>query len=228
MSNQKGTQLRRMVAIAMFAAMAYVAMLLIHVKVSFLTLDVKDALIALCGLYFGPVAALVVAILVPVLELFTVSSTGFYGLIMNILGSVAFSLTASLIYKWKKTFVGAIVALLSSVFVTTGAMLLANLFITPYYMGVAVAQVRALIPSLLLPFNVLKATLNAGVVLLLYKQLSLALRRARVLPARTEGEQTSTKGKLRSWLVALVACLLIAASVVVIFVVLGGKITFGV
>ena len=57
---------------------------------------------------------------------------------------------------------------------------------------------------------------------------SLALRRARVLPTRTEGEKAGNKSKLRSIIVALAACLLIAASIVVIFVVLGGKITFGV
>ena len=226
MSQQNGKKLRRMITIALFAALAYVAMLLLHIKVSFLTLDVKDAVITLCGLYFGPLAALIVSVIVPLLELVTVSTTGFYGLIMNILGSVAFSVTASLIYKWKKTFWGAIVALVSAVAATTGVMLLANLLITPYYMGVGVAEVWALIPTLLLPFNAVKAVLNAGVVLLLYKQLSGALRKARVLPAPTE--QATSRNPLRSILVLVAAGVIIAACVTVIFVVLGGKITFGV
>ncbi len=226
MPDQNGKKLRRMITIALFAALAYVAMLLLHIKVSFLTLDVKDAVIALCGLYFGPLAALIVSVIVPLLELVTVSSTGFYGLIMNILGSVAFSVTASLLYKWKKTFLGAIVALVSATAAMTGVMLLANLLITPFYMGVSVAEVWALIPTLLLPFNVVKALLNAGVVLLLYKQLSGALRRARVLPPL--GEQAASRNVMRSVTVFLVACLLIAACVLVIFFVLGGKISFGV
>ncbi len=227
MPNQNGKKLRRMITIALFAALAYVAMLLLHIKVSFLTLDVKDAVITLCGLYFGPLAALIVSVIVPLLELVTVSSTGFYGLIMNILGSVAFSVTASLLYKWKKTFLGAIVALASATAAMTGVMLLANLLITPYYMGVSVAEVWALIPTLLLPFNAVKALLNAGVVLLLYKQLSGALRRARVLPPVGE-QRTGKRNTLRSLLVILAACLLIAACVLVIFFVLGGKISFGV
>lgn len=224
--NEQGKKLRRIVMIALFAAMAYAAMLLIHIKVSFLTLDVKDAIITLCGLYFGPLAALVVSIVVPLLELLTVSDTGVYGLIMNILGSVSFSVTASLIYKWKKTFFGAILALFSAACVMTGVMLLANLFITPYYMGVAASEVRALIPTLLLPFNALKATVNVGVVLLLYKQLSRALRRAKVLPeaVRTGNENRNV---LRSVLVATVAVCLIVASLCLIFAVLGGKIGFG-
>ena len=224
--NEQGKRLRRIVMIALFAAMAYVAMLLIHVKVSFLTLDVKDAIITLCGLYFGPLSALIVSIVVPLLELVTVSDTGVYGLIMNILGSVAFSVTASLIYRWKKTFFGAILALWSAAFVMTGVMLLANLFITPYYMGVSASEVRALIPTLLLPFNVLKSLVNAGVVLLLYKQLSRALRRAKVLPSQEE-VTAPQRGKLRSVLVAVVAIQLILISLFVIFAVLGGRIGFG-
>ncbi len=226
MNQTNAKKLRSMIVIALFAAMAYVAMLLIHIKVSFLTLDVKDAVITLCGLYFGPVAALAVSVIVPLLELITVSSTGFYGLIMNILGSVAFSLTASLLYKWKKTFWGAIMALVAAMATTTGVMLLANLLITPYYMGVTVSEVWALIPTLLLPFNAVKATLNAGVVLLLYKQLSGALRRARVLPASVR-EGSGERHVLRSALVIVAACVLIAACVAVIFFVLGGKISFG-
>lgn len=226
MQNQNGKKLRRMITIALFAALAYVAMLVLHIKVSFLTLDVKDAVITLCGLYFGPLAALIVSVIVPLLELITVSSTGFYGLIMNILGSVAFSVTASLLYKWKKTFLGAIIALVSAVCAMTGVMLLANLLITPYYMGVSVAEVWGLIPTLLLPFNAVKALLNAGVVLLLYKQLSGALRRAHVLSGT--GEQGTKRNALRSIIVLLVAALVIAACVLVIFFVLGGKISLGV
>ena len=82
---------------------------------------------------------------------------------MNILGSVAFSVTASLVYKWKKSFLGAILALTSAAFVVTGVMMLANLVVTPYFMGVDVATVRGMIPKLLLPFNLLKAIVNVGV-----------------------------------------------------------------
>ena len=219
-----------MVIVAMFAAMAYVAMLAIHIKVSFLTMDVKDAVITLCGLYFGPVSALTISVLVPLLELITVSDTGFYGLIMNILGSISFSVTASLIYRWKKSFLGAIMALVSAACAMTGVMLLANLLITPYYMGVSAETVRGLIPTLLLPFNLLKALINVGVVLLLYKQLSRALRRAGVL-AGSASSSAPCNGvhacRLRSVLVAVSAVTLIAVSLLLIFLVLGGSFDLG-
>ena len=239
MQTKHSQKIRRMVVLAMFAALAYVVMLVIHIKVPpFLTLDVKDTVITLCGLYFGPLAALLISVLVPVLEL-TVSDTGWYGLVMNILGSAAFSVTASLIYKWKKTLSGAITGLVSAVFVMTGVMLLANLFITPYYMGVAVADVRAMIPALLLPFNLIKAVLNVGLVLLLYKHIGLALRKAGFLPRKAisasemgvdEGEGALAPQRTVFWRTAAVsamAVLLIAVSMVVIFVVLDGSFGFG-
>lgn len=235
-TTKNAQKIRRMVVIGMFAAMAYVAMLAIHIKVSFLTLDVKDAVITLCGLYFGPLSALIISVIVPLIEFATVSDTGLYGLIMNILGSVAFSVTASLIYKWKKSFLGAILALTSAAFVVTGVMMLANLVVTPYFMGVDVATVRGMIPKLLLPFNLLKAIVNVGVVLLLYKHLSTALRKAGLLPRRTfaqkqaAGAQANAAKKPSRWRivgVSIAAVLLITGSLLIIFLVLGGNVGFG-
>ena len=230
---KRGEAIRRMVMIAMFCAMAYVAMLVIHIKVGFLTLDVKDAVITLCGLCFGPVSALIVSVVVPVFEL-AVSSTGYYGLIMNILGSVAFSVTASLIYKYKKTLWGAVVALLSGAFLMIAVMLAANLFVTPYYMGVTAEAVREMIPTLLFPFNLLKAIANVGVVLLLYKPVSRALRKGGFLPRRVVKEEkgnealAKSKSRFTTVIVAVVALLLIAASMVLIFTVFDGVFDFGI
>ncbi len=229
--------LRRLTCIAMFAAMAYVLMLVVHIKISFLTFDLKDAVITLCGLYFGPLSALAVSVVVPLIEFATVSDTGIYGLIMNILGSVSFSVTASLIYKYKKTLFGAILGLVSGAFLMVAVMLVANLFITPLFMaaqGMTTASVRAMIPKLLFPFNTLKAAVNVGLVLLLYKTLSRALHRAGVLPRRaapsTDAPATGTpaaKSRTVTYVIFAVAVLLIAASMLLIFKVFDGKINFG-
>lgn len=225
--------IRRMIIIALFCAMAYVVMLVTHnIKVAFLSLDAKDAVITLCGLCFGPLSALIVSIIVPVFEL-AVSSTGYYGLIMNILGSVSFSVTASLIYKYKKTLFGAIAALLSAAFVMIAVMLTANLFITPLFMaanGMTTTTVREMIPTLLFPFNLLKAITNVGIVLLLYKPTSRALRRTGFLPYRRSGAAAQAKpaGKmLVSVIVSTVAVLLIVISMVLIFTVFQGTFDFG-
>ena len=252
MKTTASARLRRIVMVGFFAAMAYVVMLVIHFPVMFLTLDVKDAIMCLCGLYFGPVAGVLLAVLVPLLEFATVSSTGLYGLIMNILGSVAFVLPTAVIYRYRKTFGGAIIGILSGVFAMIAVMLVANLIVTPYFMGATVDTVVNMIPRLLLPFNAVKAVLNAAIVLLLYKPLSRILRRTGFLTSKKSAQapifatETGIEPSVcdngpqnaenapkkyfpwRSVAVTAIAALLIAASLIVILVVLEGKFTFGV
>lgn len=217
------TRIKKLTAIAMFSAMAYVCVYFLRIPVQFLTLDIKDSLIVLCALLFGPVSGAAVAVMVPFLELITFSDTGVYGLIMNILSSMSLSVTASMIYRYKKSMMGAVIGLASGVFVMTAVMMLANLLITPYYMGVPTGMVVSLIPKLLLPFNLIKAVLNASIVLLLYKPLSKLMKKIGFIqggvPSAVQ-EQNTKASYLRSALITAVAVLLIAGSLTVIFLVL--------
>ena len=116
-------RVKRLVFIALFAALAYASTMIIHPKVLFLTFDVKDAVITLAAMAFGPVAGVTISFLAALIELVTISETGIYGFIMNFLGSAVFSLTASLIYKHKKTLIGGIIGLATAVFSMTAVML---------------------------------------------------------------------------------------------------------
>ena len=215
-----------MTAIAVFAALAYVIHF-VHIPVTFLNLDFKDVVMTIAGMYFGPSTAAVLAVLVPILE-YPTSETGPYGLIMNILSSGAFAIVASVIYKFKKTLSGAIIALCSACLSMVAVMMVANLFITPYYMHVTQSAVIDLIPKLLLPFNAVKAVLNAALTLCLYKPVSNVLKRSGF--ARKESvniEETDQKQKImRSALVWTIGGAVAIAALCVIFFVLGGKIAF--
>ena len=213
-------KIKRMSATAMFCALAFV-LTYVKIPVMFLSLEVKDAVIVLSTLLFGPLSGLFLAIVVPLLELVTHSDTGAYGFIMNVLSSVTFSMVSGLIYKYKKSFYGAIVGLLSGVTAVAAVMLLANLLITPYYMGVPTGTVVKLIPTVLLPFNLIKATLNGAIVLLLYKPLSTVLKRTGVLTSSAKDAQKSGEGNhLRSVLVTVVSLVIIAVSLAIVFFVL--------
>lgn len=216
--------LRRIVLIALFGALSYALMLLVHFPVAFLTLDVKDVIITLAGLYFGPSAALILSVLVPLLEFISVSDTGVYGFVMNVLGSATFSVTASLIYKYRKSFFGAIVGLCSGVAAMIAAMMLFNLLVTPHYLGVKVEEVQALIPTLLLPFNTVKGVFNASLVLLFYKPISGVMQRAGILPRSSHPFRMD----VRTVLVTVCALLLVVGSLAVIFFVLGGGFSLGI
>lgn len=218
--------LRYSVSIAMFAALAYVCVFVFRFKVSFLTLDVKDAVMAVGALALGPMSGVLISLIVALLEFITVSDTGVYGLIMNFLSSASFTLTASLVYRFRRRLSGAVLGLVSAVFVTTSVMMLANLFVTPFYMGVKRAQVVEMLPTLLLPFNLMKSLLNAAVVLLLYKPLTNALVRAglmRGLGGRREGTASSRLLTPRTLLLWGIAVLVIVACAAVLIVGLGGS-----
>ena len=225
-------RIKRITATAMFAAIAYVSVVVLKFQVGgFLTFDLKDALIAVCGMYFGPLYALSIAVIVPFLEFITISGTGVYGLIMNILASVAFAVTASLLYKYKRTFWGAVVGLLGGIFAVVGIMLMANLLITPYYLNMPTATVASMIPTLLLPFNAVKAVINGALTLLLYKPLTSALKRAGFKKVGAESsvvhsEEEKRKSRIRSITVTVVALLIVAASIFVIYKFLGGSVSF--
>jgi riboflavin transporter FmnP len=222
---------KKLVMVALFCALAYATMSVIHIKVAFLTFDAKDAIITLAGLLFGPLSSLVISLTVALIEMLSVSDTGFWGFLMNFLSSAVFSCTASLIYKFKRNIKGALIGLILSVFTTTAAMMVLNLLITPIYTGQPSSAIAAMIPSLLLPFNLTKSVLNMALVLILYKPISHAMKAARVTSASTQTVADATdvpqKNKILVNLAVLIAgIILVAISVAVFFLVLGGKVSF--
>ena len=168
--------LRYLTGVAIFAALAFGVTLVFRIPVGFLTFDAKDAVITVAAFVWGPLAALPMALIAAALELVTISSTGWYGFVMNVASTLSFALTASLIYKMKRTRNGSIIAIYSAVVGVCAVMMVMNIFVTPFYMGVPRGVVVDLIPTLLLPFNFAKAMLNGAIVVLIYKPAVTALR----------------------------------------------------
>ena len=185
----KTNEIRKLTVLSMICAFGFIAIFFFRFNVGFLTFDFKDAILAIGALIYGPIAALVCGILVPVLESVTVGDTGPYGLIMDILSSVSFLLPCGLVYKYKRSFSGAIIAAVSSVISVITVMTIANIIITPLYTGASRSEVVGMIPTLLFPFNFSKALMNAGVVLLIYKPITQVLRKTKLIPmAKHEGK----------------------------------------
>lgn len=173
----KKTDVRKMAVTAMFCAIAFLMTFVFRFKVSFLTFDFKDAIIAVSSFLFGPLYGVCSALVVALLEALSVSDTGVYGFIMNFLSSGTFALVCGLIYKYKRTFSGAILSVIFAALSVTSVMLIANIFITPYYMGAERGEIIALIPTLLLPFNLAKTIINAAATMLIYKPFTTVLKR---------------------------------------------------
>lgn len=172
-------------SLAMLTAIAYVVMIFSKAlpQVSgFLQMDLKDTIICIGGFVFGPLAAAIISIVVAVVEMFTYSDTGIIGCIMNVLATVSFCCTASFVYKKIHTKKGAVIGLALGTLCLTAVMLLWNYLITPLYMGMDRAVVASMLPTIFLPFNLVKGGLNMAVILLLYKPVVTALRKARLVP----------------------------------------------
>ncbi|MBR4200176.1 MAG: ECF transporter S component [Oscillospiraceae bacterium] len=164
------------VVLALLSAIGFISMMLIKIPViGFLKYEPKDIFITFAGFLYGPLAALACGIVDAVLEL-PFSSTGPIGMLMNIVSTAAFSCTASLIYKKRRDIYGAVLGLLCSVAVMSVSMLLWNYLISPLYMGVSREEIVPMLTSMFLPFNLLKAGINAAITLLLYRPFMRVLR----------------------------------------------------
>lgn len=226
--NISAQKIKKLVVAAMFSALAFASMFVVRINVLFLTCDLKDAVVTIAGLLFGPLYSLVIALVVSLLEFISIGDTGFWGFLMDFLSTAAFSCTCALIYRYKKNLKGAVVGLVSAVLTMTAFMLLFNLFIVPLYTpDYTTAKVAAMVPKFFLPFNLTKGFLNAALVLVLYKPVSSAMKAARVLPRpdMENGVEASKKkkGVMFSLMVSAAGIVVVALCLFMFFVVLDGS-----
>lgn len=217
-SNTKKIDTKKLTVLAMFVAMAYLCLFVFRFKVQFLSLEIKDVFITICGFIFGPLTAVGVAFVEALLEMVTLSDTGIYGAVMNFAGSAAFAGTASLIYKYRKNLMGALVGLVTAILLMSGIMIILNILITPFYMKAPRDVVISMIPTLLLPFNLIKGSLNSAFVFLIYKPLSEALKGIGMLPKTNE-----FKFDKRSVIITIASLIIIVIIIICVVCFLNGN-----
>ena len=137
-----------------------------------------DIPIMIATFAFGPWYGLLMTVVVAVVQGLTVSASGgVYGIIMHIIATGTFVLVAGLIYRRHKTKKAALIALACGVAAWGLIMMPANLIVTPYFTGMPVDAIRAILLPIILPFNLIKAGINAIVTFLVYKSVSPLLHR---------------------------------------------------
>ena len=212
----KEKALRFVTGVGVFSALAFLTTTLCQIlpKVGgFLSIDAKDAVIAISSFIYGPIAAPIISVIVAFLEFISFSETGIWGFVMNFTSSAVFSLTASLIYKFRKSFNGAVIGFGAATLLTTSVMIALNPVIIPLYTPVTREVVISMIPTLLLPFNFAKTLMNSAIAMLLYKPVINALRAAKLI-RKSEHETTFNRTSVITLIiggVALVAALVIYA-----------------
>ena len=176
---------KTMVSIAMLTGIAYIVMLMSKLMPSvygFLDFDFKDVVICISGFTFGPLSAAIISIVVALIEMISISTTGPWGFLMNALATCSFCCTASFVYKKMHTKKGAVLGLSLGVVCLVAVMLLWNYLITPIYQGMPREAIVELLLPVFLPFNLAKGGMNMAATLLLYAPVVTALRKAGVVP----------------------------------------------
>ena len=214
-------KLKKISVTAILCAVAYLCMFLFRFKVSFLTFDFKDAVFAVIAFLYGPVYGILSAFVVALVEFVSVSDTGIYGFIMNFLSSGVFALVCGLFYKYKRTLSGAISGSIVAVFSMTAVMLVANIFITPFYMGVDRSVVISMLTTLLLPFNLVKGIINAAITMIIYKPVTGVFKKMGLMAKNN----APADKKSFLWLSLAAAVIIVLATVFIVFV-LNGKFEF--
>ena len=182
-----------MASVAMFTAVSYVAVLLAKVipnVAGFLSYEPKDAVILIASFIFGPMTGVLISVLVSFIEMITISTTGPYGFLMNVVSTCAFVVPAAWMYRKDHSQKGALIGLGLGVVVMVATMLAWNYIITPFYMGVPRDVVAGMLASVFLPFNLVKGGINASLTMLLYKPVVGALRKTGLVEPTKSGQKS--------------------------------------
>ncbi len=181
---------RTLAVTAIMAALAFVLMLLefsVPFVPSFLKFDFSDLPAFIVSFALSPVAGVVVELLKNLLHL-PFSGTSGVGELANFLLGVAYVLPAGLVYKFRKTRSGALLASIIGTLTAAAVSFPVNCFITyPFYtnfmpLEAIIGAYSALFPwvntlprallTVNLPFTVVKGAVSVAITFFIYKPLS--------------------------------------------------------
>ena len=213
-------QIKKLCVLAMMSALAFILAAYVRVPIVstplLLRYDPKDIIIVIAGFLYGPMAAFLITVVVSLVQMITVSATGFVGLFMNIVASTALCCTAAFIYKKDRTMRGALIGLIVGAIFATAVMMAWNYILTPIFLNMPRERVVPLLLPVFLPFNLINNFLNAALTMLLYKHVRAMLRATQILPR----EESPGKKKLNVGII--VASLFIALTCVLWWLLLQG------
>lgn len=213
------TKTKQLTILAMLSALAFLLTAFGRIPmVLFLKYDPKDVIILIAGFIYGPLSSVIISFLVSLVEMVTISDTGIIGFIMNVLSTLAFVVPATYLYHRHKTLGSATLGLFLGVVLMSAIMILWNYLLTPLFLGIPREQVIPLLIPAILPFNVIKGSINAALCIFLYKPIVRGLRKTHAIPASGGGEAT---GKIR--VEAYVMAGVVLGSAILLALVIAGK-----
>lgn len=162
--------------IATMALLAAISIMLSFIEIPlfpaapFLKYDPSIMVAAVGGFALGPVAGIIIGVLSAIFH--GLISGNITGAVMNTLVVIAFVAPSAIIYSKNRTVKGGTIGLIVGACASIVAAIIANLIVTPLYMGVPFNAVVEMIIPILIPFNGLKAIINSALTLVVYKSIS--------------------------------------------------------
>lgn len=174
--NQTMTKTRKLTVLGLLAAISIVLVYFVHFPIfpvaPFLEYDPADIPIFLGTMMFGPVAGLVLTLVVSVVQGLTVSAaSGVIGIAMHFVATGSFVIVFGLITRKNKTVWRIILGLAVGIITMTAVMSLWNLWLTPIFMGTPVDAVLSIMLPAIIPFNLIKAGVNSIVAYLVFQPI---------------------------------------------------------
>ena len=165
---------RNIVAIGFIAALATVLMWIqtpLLPAAPFLEYDLSDVPVMIGSYALGPVAGVLIATVKAFVFLITKGKSGLIGALMNLTATVSFVFVASLIYhRLKKSFAGAILGLITGIITMTVVMTIMNIYVALPIWGIPAEQIKPLVISAIIPYNLLRGTISSIAVALVYRR----------------------------------------------------------
>lgn len=167
---------RKICTMGILAALSVVLIFLVHFPIfpaaPYYEYDPADIPILIGGFAYGPLAGFIITIVASLIQALTVSAqSGIVGFVMHVIATGTMVMVSSIYYNKHKTHKGAIIALVLGCISRALIMIPANLIITTRYWGVPIEAVKAMLPTIIVPFNLIVSVANSIVVLLIYKTL---------------------------------------------------------
>lgn len=182
---------------------------------SFLKFKLSDIPVLLGTFTLGPASgSIIVTVQILIKLVVKGTSTSFVGELSDLLTSVAFAVTAGLLYKRNRTFKGALVAMAAGTAVEVTVAIFANwLILVPFYAKnfgwkAIIGMMKPLFPNItqenfynyylwvsVLPFNLMRCIAAILVTLPVYKRISNLINRAndKMTPKNDEDGQKTKK-----------------------------------
>jgi riboflavin transporter FmnP len=234
----------RIAFIAMFSCLAGVLYIfnfpLSFAFPSFLEFNFSDVPALIGTFTLGPVSgAIIVVVKILIKLVFKSTSTAFVGDLADLIIGLALVVPAGLIYKYKRTFKGALIAMAVGSLCSTGIAILANwLVLVPFYVKFffggswdpIVGMMQSLFPSItketfynyylwvsVVPFNILRCLVAIAITLPVYKRLSRLINSCndKLAPKTQDGTK---KGMAINISIIVIGIVLVIALVVVALV----------